>query len=309
MENAPQSTIPSSIPSSRWVLVFLASFAVLMLANELMVRHFAATTWWFNRPRQHIAVENAATLENYVFNAERYSVVIAGSSAVTFMPIEKMARPWLYTIAQQGGSAMAGIEAVMRAPVKPKLLLIEMEPMFRGVDHALLDSVFDPIYSPLRRHFYGLRYSYNWTNLYTKSAMPLVPLTPIPTETEAQWQAKIADKVLPAVASYGRVEIVPMLQQQAVFDYVREKINTLTAQGVEVVFFHTPYDRRIVNSVFMKHWADYLHRAAPQVPIIPLPAFETLPLYTVDGTHMDPASANDYLNYLLSAAHAERFAR
>ena len=291
----------------RWLMLFVLSFTAFFAVNEYKMYDLSERFWWVTRPRHNIAFENVATIEQYLFYIDHYPVLIVGSSALTQMPIETMVQPWFHTMCLQGGSALTGMEAVLRSGAKPKLLLVEMETTLRGIDQPMIDRIFDRFYYPLRRNFYSLRPNYNWTNLDIKHRMGVVTLMPKQTETQAQWEEKIAARVVPTAQSYGRIDAIPLEEQKRALAKITSQIQQLTERGIEIVFFHTPYDRRIAETVFFRHWVKSVRAAAPGIRVIPMPSFQQLPLYTEDGTHLFPSSANDYLNYVLHAAGAERF--
>lgn len=68
---------------------------------------------------------NAIRLENYVDDAQSAEGVVLGSSLTARIPSDAWPRNW-QVLSQSGGSAMTGLEVIVRTSPLPKRILIEI---------------------------------------------------------------------------------------------------------------------------------------------------------------------------------------
>jgi hypothetical protein len=287
---------------------FISNFDYSALVRGAATAAVVITTAWVVTPTHRASdnvlpfsaeIANEFLLEQYTYEYRQKPIVIVGSSITTMIPVPDCRPANVATIPLQGRSALTGLEAMRLVGAHPDVVFIEVPTLALAVDEALIKTVFVPVYWWIRALIPPLRLPRNWIILfYQKKEWKRVAfhyVIQFPPEPVVDWNRELADRFLDTIrGSVQRSQIDVTIG--AIGDYVHE----LQARGTRIFFFD-PIDPRAKKVSPDKDVREALHAVFPDIPIVDSPD-DDVPIYRVDGLHLDQSSGLQFFNYLMNYA-------
>lgn len=279
---------------------------------------FALYTLWIFQVDEWHAVkgqgpmqDNVIRSQDYIYHADQFETVIVGTSLSSVIPQEALpART--YDLALYGQSVYESMEIVKRNNQLPKTILIESNLLAKGVQGGLVDGLFLPVVSPLKKYVPSLQeknhpviYSLQLLRDKKEGTGETTSVTqvqnkpePVQPATDEIQVAPITDpEVLQAEAAkvaqgFRNFNLPPdpiLLKKNT--ELMKQYIRWFQEKGVRIVMFEVPESTKTCESPLTTGIREASHAIAAemQVPIFDMPDCS---LYeTVDGVHLNTASA------------------
>src|SRR5579862_1872882 len=126
----------------------LATTLILLLAYQVILP-YVPRRYMLEQVRQQ---GNILKAEEYLCSSNQPCQVIVGSSLSARLNPSVLGKD-CFNLALNGGSALTGLELLVRSGARPRLVLVEINNLDREVDRAFVDDEISPVFSLLRRHF------------------------------------------------------------------------------------------------------------------------------------------------------------
>ncbi len=221
----------------------LIIFAILVVGYALFI-HFAKLDL---NTVQHQASGNRISAEKYVFAADDTSAtVIVGSSLSFRIELDSLA-PNTSNLSFGGLSVFDGLELVRRSGKHPKRAVIETNMIFKEVDRAFLDAVFQPGLYELRKAAPILREENQPTGVlvgFLKKGMKQEGEGPGSAEPDSM---EVSENLFDT--NRGIFAKAPAdSTQQRFLATLEHEVKALEANGIEVVFMEMPISAELMRS-------------------------------------------------------------
>jgi len=282
-----------------WGIGLVAGFAC-MAAIACIITMKAQQRFSGNVPLHDLGSRNEVAAERLLYGNKDQWLILAGSSAASFMPPPTMMPVDAYTLAMQGSGGMSGLEIILCSGARPKVVLLEADLLFRDIDKSFVADMCDPVAMALRRQIPALRYGYNLVNLTKIRFTPLPPPDmERPKMTMEEWERKRRPMVERMVGRMqaNMVKELPEMRrerQQHTLARLKQDIELLKERGTEVVFYATPLSPDVATLPRYVEWRELLRQHFPEQRIL-APEGQ---YYLSDGIHMVPYSALRYYHDL-----------
>jgi hypothetical protein len=274
--------VPLSISASerRFFALILATFVALFaIANVVAF-------WDMERRSERpiafpIGRFNEIVLERFAVDPSRWEIVGVGSSASADIPPYGYWPRNFYSLAQLGSSANTGIEALLRSPARPRLVLIESDYMFRPPDQKLLDRLYSPSAQWLKRVFPALREEYA-PLAFLRWNFQRFDFWPIQDGFGTWEQHK------DGLAKRAKNHLGEIMKDDAIREAVatnRKRVDRLRESGAEVVFFELPLYPTLADGPFFKRWRTAMRQTFADYRWV---SFAPQDYLTTDGVHCYP---------------------
>lgn len=285
-----------------FALLVVGYGAALAVLPDHMQRGTIGTTQWDR---------NIISLQTYLYEPAP-EVVVVGSSLGT--RLSELPAGWS-NLALAGGSAMTGLETVRRASGSPRLVLVELNFIDRGVDEATLGGLFMPVAHQLRDTSPAFRHesrpsavaSRVMTDLYwriewrlnralggdgvtSESAKPQAARL-----TEARRASMVAEQLAKYEAPVDGAGVAGRVTE------LRQVIDQLAERGVAVALFEMPEDATLYDAPAKAAWRAALAEALPRDRYHWVDAVRWSDYHTTDGLHLAGEQAQRYTRHLVAA--------
>jgi len=237
--------------------------------------------------------ENLIKAQRLIYHHVTPTTIVVGSSELARLTLPGD----VYNLSLSGGSALTGLEVVLRSDVQPRRVVVEIsEAILRDPDAAFLDSLFGVINHPLRGAVPVLQDAYQPGVLINHVA-----------QTWATAHAVVADdhvrpelyQKLVAAQVEAHATAPDVLTLEHIVVGLRRAVDALHARGVEVVFVAPPQAPEVCASRESTAIRDAMHRSFSDVRWVPDP--DCASYQTTDGVHLDRASADRFAAVLANA--------
>ncbi len=288
--------------SITFALLAVGYGAALSVLPNRVQRGTIGTTQWDR---------NIICLQSYLYEPTP-DVVIVGSSLGT--RLSELPAGWS-NLALAGGSAMTGLETVRRSGRAPRLVLIEMNFIDRGVDEATVNGLFMPVAHQLRGATPAFRHE-NRPSVVTSWVM-------VDLYQRLEWRLNRAlggdgvtsERAKPQAARLSEVRRASMIDRQlakyeAPVDEadiaervtgLRRTIDHLAERGVAVALFEMPEDASLYDAPAKVAWRAALAEALPRDRYHWVDGVRWSDYHTTDGLHLAGEQAQRYTRHLVDA--------
>jgi len=141
----------------KWIFIFFMAFFVI--CNIYLIL-FMPSIGSGENDRQ----KNIIAAQEYIdYNTHR-QIVLAGSSCTRRLD-SSMLPHYIYNLAFGGENMLTGLEIIRRCPVKPRIVLIELNQILLDMDSDFVASLFTPILYKIRPYVPSLQEKYQFINL------------------------------------------------------------------------------------------------------------------------------------------------
>lgn len=244
---------------------------------------------------------NMVFAQDYLYTAPPPQCLIVGSSLAARLESNLLASKHIYNLAFGGGSALTGLniirEHTQRTGAIPHTIYIEENiVIIRGVDNAMLDTLFDPIGYRLRRYIPALQERYAPINLVlslVKKRFGKSEAEKLAHKRDERMYRIILER---SIQSYQK-ELVGYESKLANLHELLEYFENL---GTKIVFFQMPIDSELASLRQPLQQHEILQIHFPQYTFLPSPSHND---YTTnDGVHLIKESSmrftQDFMQFL-----------
>jgi hypothetical protein len=226
------------------------------------------------------ADENKIKLENYLFEDQRCQFIFVGSSLSYRLEKDDLG-PDFCNLSFGGGSALSGIEVVLKYPKQfLKKVYVEIN-VLRDIDDNLLESV-EGSYFWIKEFVPALQNRYRPINValnYLQTKFPQASYNPSPE------QFKLLFAIQKREVSDMNEIFISELKKNVVT--LKRQVRELEAKNIKVVLVEVPMDPLMLKSPRMEFIRSQFLENFPRLKIWSSgESFDT-----VDGIHLDLASA------------------
>jgi hypothetical protein len=250
-----------------------------------------------DQPLQLPATLNALVLERYILEHPSRPVVLAGSSIQGSVPPIQCRPDNVALLSLQGGHPATGIETILRAGARPKILFVEAPTAHGAPDPALISEVFTPGYWRIRTAVPALSNNRNWLVMLYRYLLPppFAGDLKLPQMSIEEWDKLIEPRLEP----YRRPGVRPTFSIEARVAALVEQLSPLRQAGTRVIL-HSPMDARLNETSPTKDWLTALKAGLSDLEWFEPPT--DLPFYRFDGIHFHGGSGLHYFDYLMKRA-------
>ncbi len=200
-----------------------------------------------------IPILNAMNAQNYLYERANAEVVIVGSSLSGRLRADLLDARTI-NLAFGGLSALDGLELITRADMRPRLVMIESNVLFRPASDSFLDRLLAPPMAWLRKPLWALRDVARPLTVGLSYAQALARrLLPAPRVANAtagdQPTAGQPTTASDSESLFGRMldlqrvaysEPLPAPERTSMLEHLSAHLQDLRARGIEVRFFEMP---------------------------------------------------------------------
>lgn len=285
----------------------LVAFVLLLAVYEVLVRQLP--TGWLVGQNQF--QRNVIVAERFTDRpaSEKPRVLLLGSSLTyrlgpyyNFPPLPA----GVELLAFGGGTAFDGVELIRQSGRYPDTVLIEINVPYTYLPNkTLLSAVFNPPGYPLRKYVHSLRTVTQPSNVALQGGYMLLkgntdwrnpPAAPAGVRDDATFAQSLA---VITKEKTTRPQPTFMAEYIHALDSVA---NELQQQGCKVILFRLPVDASIEALTLQQTTIEQLRQYA-QTANLPLIEFSAQDAATMDGLHLDMASALRIREQLFQRIH------
>ena len=273
---------------------------------------------WHGVEAQGPLQSNTIRAQEYIYHANQFHMVIVGTSLSSVIKQQNLPEG-SFNLALYGQSVYDALEIVKRKKAKHKTILIETNLLTRSLHREFVESLFQPVISPLRQYVWSLQEK-NHPVIYSLQLLRDARAKPQPAHHAATFSSNAdsgAEKPVTgakgetdhaqesvdqaAMAAQGFRDFSqtpdPRLVQQKI-GVMRQYILDFRATGAQVVLFEMPEDPQTCNSALTKGIQSAIRQLAAEThtPLLKMP--DCAPYRTIDGVHLDEPSATRFANSL-----------
>jgi hypothetical protein len=231
--------------------------------------------------------ENLIKAQRLIYRHVSPTTIVVGSSKlarVQFAPATNV-----YNLALNGGGSLTGLEIILRADVRPRVVVVEIgDSIVRDVDSAFLGSLFSPVNRRLRGWLPVLQDAYQPGVLINHAAQSWANSRALAQDDRVR--PELLRQLVAAQAESHASPPDPFTMGR-VTRALQGSIDALRARGIAVVFVEPPEDAELWSSPASTSIRRALHQAFPSgVTWYPDPDLATY--HTTDAVHLDRSSAD-----------------
>jgi hypothetical protein len=267
----------------------LAVTAVIIAIYQLVIPRLVPAGGNGHDQRQ----DNLIKAQRLIYHHVAPTTIVVGSSE-----LDRLTLPAdVYNLALSGGSALTGLEIVLRSDVQPRRVVVEIsDAILREPDPAFLDSLFGVVDHPLRGAIPVLQDAYQPGVLINHVAQTWATAHAVVADDHVR--PELYEKLIAAqVKAHATAPDILTLERIVVA--LRRAVDALHTRGVEVVFVEPPEAPEVCASRESTAIRDAMHRSFSDVRWLPDP--DCASYQTTDGVHLDRASADRFATVLVNA--------
>lgn len=272
--------------------VILMALYHMLIAFGLLQPSPGATQW----------ETNIIKSERYLAEREPARLVLVGSSLTNNIPLEKMSRG-VVNLGLAGGAPQTGLEIVARNPVKPAVVIVELnDTIRRQADTDMIDSLFSPTQFQLRQALPMFRQEYRPISVFinlirTRGRTPNTALREAERKVEnsARREQSVA-RINAEQAQPLSAEDVALMRAEA--ETIKQHVAALRQAGTRVVLVDIPRDSAVAETARQASARTLLHELFPADQFEWMPEPPAREWLTEDGQHLIPADAQFYAKFL-----------
>jgi hypothetical protein len=233
--------------------------------------------------------QNLIKAQRLVYADTTPAVIVVGSSKLARVEFAQDAS--IENLALNGGGSLTGLDVILRAGVRPRMVLIEIgDAILREPDEKFLDSVFGVVNRQARRLIPVLRDAYQPGVLINGAAQAWAS-----NRTGPQDDAVRPDllRQLLDIQRTSHARLPDSLTMARVVGELGTQVMRLHAAGVAVTFVEPPEHVELWNSPMSVSIRRSLHAAFGDA-VAWFPDQDPVAYRTTDSVHLDRASADRY---------------
>jgi hypothetical protein len=247
---------------------------------------------------QHYWQLNEIKAEGYLYNTQQVHTVIVGSSLSSRLMLNQ---PGVYNLSLGGLSALDGLAIVTKHPSSLRTVLVEINIIDREADNNFIADLTNPMLVPAKRTLPSLRSDKQPLAVLSQQLeMRLEPIFHQPASPEPliiDTKETLYDKLWQERANdYAIAPTTALLKQQ--LDRLKRETTSLKRQGIQVVFYETPVDRRLCNYPKARAIRLAFKRYFPPANYHYVATADCAAYQTRDGVHLTLESAIKYTQFL-----------
>lgn len=259
-----------------------------------------------NVDRQEQRIKNQIRAERYLYSQHAFEYVIAGSSMTARLP-DKALGDGLYKLSFGGGTPIAGLEIITRSGKLPDVVIVEINALATRPLDGLVDKLFSPGSTELKRYFPFLRTEYRPVSLLVSMLVADEPsmrehgVAGIQEPDEAMLRV-LENNVRRAEESDNHSPPEPMFTDN--LDRLERLVRELEKKGVRIIFLEMPLNPRVAATRYRNSISEQVRSRFPVDSyrwIIPGDEHEYM---TTDGVHLTKSEAWHVADYISSQIRA-----
>ncbi|PCJ20658.1 MAG: hypothetical protein COB02_03795 [Candidatus Cloacimonadota bacterium] len=231
-----------SISNFRNIKLILFQFFVFFSIYNLLLFYKSPTITSYQSQWQ----QNYSIAQKFIYNLTKANVIVGSSLAARMR--NRFLDKNLYNLSFSGGSVLTGLEIIKQSNTIPKYIFIEINTIFREQDIKMLNSLYYPIWSKVKRYLPALIEKNQPLNLILSKLKNLYGKSHINHLKEARNQRNFEMSLK-----------LKKLEFQIENNDLKDKliklkllINYLELKGAIILFFEMPIEKSLVNSIKMK---------------------------------------------------------
>lgn len=234
---------------------------------------------------------NRQTVERYRFRSNPPVVIVGSSLAARFASAVK--KPCVYDLSIAGGSALTGLEIITQKPVKPRMVLVEINLLDRPIDTRFAER---PLWF---RQYLALTWVENSPVSRLLSFIAQLRRSggsgrPSPTgatlDAPLRLQQSTYDKPIPGATLADSI------------GELHRRLTRLTEAGVEPILFEMPVHPSLEQRTRARQIRAAVNQAFPDIRFISSATLTNgMPVRTTDGVHLDEDESSRVFERLLAA--------
>lgn len=246
---------------------------------------------------------NVIKAERYVYGkTSDIKLAIAGSSIANRIKPDYIG-PKVSNLAMSGYSSQTGLEIVANNKLKPSIVMVEINNTIeRGLNHKLIDYLYNPLFYYLRSYLPILRQEYQpvsvfidyFKNLKQKNSQQVDE--DINQLASPRLREKLIDDLIKAGTIPLKPEIEEKIRQEA--EKIKAQIADLKKSGVRVVLFNVPGEERVQQTIRERQVQKLINEVFPKDTFEWLPKPSEGNWVTADGIHLIDSNAKKYGAFL-----------
>lgn len=252
------------------------------------------------------ASDGISVWQTNVIKAERYAyhnqpdvkMVLVGSSLTNRLQPEFFEAK-VINLAMSGRASQTGLEIVKRTKDKPSIVLVEVnDTIDRKIDAKLIDYVYQPVLHIVRYYVSMFRQEYQPVSIfmsYLKNSK-----NQNGQEDNESANPKLREKLI-AQRVNSLMQPLSDSEKRIIGEEVEDikaQIATLKKDGVRVVLFDVPIEKRVANATKQKEVRKLLRSLFPADSYEWLPEPSSKNWVTTDGLHLGRSEAKEYALFL-----------
>ncbi len=269
----------------------------LLCAYQLVVG-LAGTRRYFHV--QSLWQDNLIRCQDYVLRPPPPAVVVGTSLSRGFSG--DALGPDFYNLAVTGGNVLTGLDTVLRAGPKPRIVIIETSRLMQDGAEGVEENVFRPGFLQLRPHFASLRERYQPANLGAwvlaeLALRPALNVLQVPVQSAVPAGSRRDEKRFPALLALTR-ESHSHLHDEARLvarcDALRVRIDRLKQLGITAVLLDMPFDSSLADAPAVAQQRRVIDAAFPAASHPWIRPAADHHYATTDGIHLTESELRDY---------------
>jgi hypothetical protein len=285
-------------------------FTILFFIVYCVFVAWLAPKWW--TATQNTEQDNIIKAQNFAYNDTAFKYIVVGSSLSARIVQDSL--PNTSNLAFVGQSIFDGLNILSHKQTLPKVVLIEMNLVFRQENKAFTSPLYSPLIYYPKKQIKALRDDKEPLAVAGKIILNGIYFTKnfirghqfiakrVAADTAAKQNdiaAPLSNKMLPG--TYQSFYKIPnSTEVDEAFKNLKAYTDVLQKKGVKIVFFEMPVDKRLGNlplSVFVRT-RFYANYPKTLYHYISLPNWNYCE--TTDGIHLTGQAAIRYTAYLKS---------
>ncbi|PQA53175.1 hypothetical protein [Siphonobacter curvatus] len=266
--------------------------ATLLLLGGFLGYH--GFFWLFpSPPRVHFTPEGRA--QEYIYARKPFEIVWVGSGLIgdftKYLPEPSRS----FNLFFPYSSSCLGIEIIARRRRTPRVIFVETNYLFKGSDAKLVDRLFHRIGYPVQYYLPGFQRKNNplrWVKRLLHQVRP-APALSGQTPHFQEWLALHRK-------NYEHFHISEPFTRE--LERLKQRINGLTAQGCQILFFEMPIEESLKETDLYKLQKQYVRSLFPPESYEWIEQDSAYQYRTWDGIHLTQESVRTYVAYLSKQA-------
>ncbi len=264
-------------------LVLVYTFLLLVLYN----------LWLFVFPlNKQVFYTNEERIQEYMYDKVDYNTVLVGSSLSGIFERNDIFKDKSFMLYLPFTGSASGLEVLQKTGKVPQRIFVEINHIDRGVDSALMHSLFD---QPL----YSLRFYLPFLQTKNKMLPNVIDRVKSPANNKVN-DSKPEESLFNTLLNKEKLEwseIKNVSALDARLKHVESILSSFAAKGTKVYLYEMPVDSSLTNLPLIQHQRDYFRNLASMAHYSFIHADTSRAYQTGDGVHLLRQDADIYLAY------------
>ena len=252
---------------------------------------------------------NITRAQAFISNAGTADKVIIGSSMAAGIPAKQIGEDYL-NLSTEGGNFFSGLEIIKKSKVTPKVILVEINALYREEEYDLPETVFRPVLSQLRKVFPSMLEKNRPIPFLTQYTLMINDKIKYEVSkniaTEKNNTEKTKDKpqnsnsikndlIKNKMEFYNSISDSDLINKQ--LTELVKSLNEFKTAGSRIIIFEMPAHPELVNSKKSVYIRNKVMSAIKENKFCWIPLEKDKSYYPNDMAHLNKADMQDYLTY------------